>query len=208
MKIPVIILSIFAMAVFLAGCNNQPAGNQLTVVNKALPDSNIYKNTILEKAFNKLQAGDSLSTQVIEDFSGDIGTRADFFGLLSRFNKGKLFPTKYYNFESAAESALSNWLEYPTELDTIPSTIAFIKKVDITENETTFIYYVFQFKTEEPHWAAKEGWMMGVVGPYFRTSRPYDWTSGTFSRLTKINDITPEKEVDWVHNNVFKKSPD
>jgi hypothetical protein len=208
MKIPAVQLYPCVIIIFLAGCNNHPQEkNALDVVRKkSLPDSQ-YKNTVLEEAFTKLKRGDTLSKSAIENFSKDIETRADFYGLLAGFNKEILFPKEYYSLEKASESILANWLEYPTELDTVPSKIELLKKVDYTENNTTFTYFVFQFKTEEPHWAAKDGWMMGVAGPYFKTSKPYDFTSGTFSRFIKTKETTPEKEVEWVHENVYKKNP-
>jgi hypothetical protein len=124
--------------------------------------------------------------------------------MLWTIHKQDLFPRKYYNFENATESALVGWLLYPTELDTIPSKIELLKKVDLSENDSTFTYYVYRFKTDPPHWAAKNGWMLGVVGPYFSDSEPYDWSKGTFSRFNKQTEITPEKEVQWAHKNIFR----
>jgi hypothetical protein len=48
--------------------------------------------------------------------------------------------------------------------------------------------------------------MLGVVGPYFRNSNPYDWPRGIFSKFSKIAETTPEKEVAWVHKNVYEKN--
>lgn len=171
-------------------------------------DEKKYDSTVFELAFKKLNSGDTLSNAEIQEFSKNIETRADFYNLLAEFNKESLFPHEYYSFEKAAESVMTNWLLYPTELDTIPSKIEVVKKIDLRENDTTFTYYVLKFRTEKPHWAAADGWMLGVVGPYFTNSKPYDWTTGTFSRLSKINEITPEKEVEWTHKNIFRKSPE
>lgn len=57
----------------------------------------------------------------------------------------------------------------------------------------------------EPHWAAESGWMLGVVGPYFDDSLPYDFPGTTFCRLSKIEEITVEEEVKCVHENMTMK---
>ena len=44
--------------------------------------------------------------------------------------------------------------------------------------------------------------MLGVVGPYFDDSRPYDFTS-TFSRInSKLGEISAKDEAKWVHENI------
>jgi hypothetical protein len=50
--------------------------------------------------------------------------------------------------------------------------------------------------------------MMGLVGPYIKNSKPYDWVNGTFSRFNKVKETTPQKEVEWCHKNVYGKSPE
>ena len=210
MNIPVSKQCFFiATAILIVACGQQqpkklPAD---TPIQPVYEDTD-YNNTVFEGAYKRLKSGDTLSKSEIEGFSEDLATRSDFYKLLADFNKQHLFPGKYYTFEKAAEGNLADWLSYPTELDTIPSKIELVKKVDLVENDTTFIYYVLKFKTEPPHWAAKDGWMLGIVGPYFKGSHPYDWTTGTFSRFTKAKNMKPETEVKWTHQNIFRKSPE
>ena len=201
-------LSLILVITFSHCDNNQNAKKSKKFLTPVFNDASKYDSTVFEEAFHKLNSGDTLSKLEIKKFSDNFETRADFYDLLTDFKKESLFPTEYYTFEKAAESALVNWLLYPTELDTIPSKIELLKKVNFSENDTTFTYYVFKFKTNEPHSAAKDGWMIGVVGPYFINSKPYDWTDGTFSKFSKIKETSSEKEVEWAHNNVYKKNPD
>jgi hypothetical protein len=93
---------------------------------------------------------------------------------------------------------------YPTELDTIPSEIAFVSKEEVSEADSAFTYYVFKFRTELSHWAGKEGWMLGCVGPYKKFDEPYTWPKATFSRLSRIESITPSEEVKWTHFHVYR----
>jgi hypothetical protein len=170
-------------------------------------DTSKYDSTVFASAYSRLRAGKQLSPFEIEKFADGIDTRQDFYNLLDEVGELKLFPAKYNTFEKAAETIMTGWLLFPTELDTVPSKIELVESVSFSEHDSLFTYYVMRFKTEEPHWAAKDGWMVGVVGPYFATSHPYDWTSGTFSRFTRIDETTPEKEVKWVHENVYRKNP-
>lgn len=193
----------------LSNCNSHPKyNNPSNISTKELPDNSEYDSTVLEEAYYKLKANDKLSILEIKTFSKAPEIRSNFYRLLKSFNAELLFPQELYTFEKGAESDLVNWLLFPTELDTIPSKIEFLKKIDHSKDGTIFTYYVFQFRTKEPHWAAKNGWMIGVVGPYFKNSNPYDWTNGTFSRLTKVSEATPEEEVIWTHNNIYEKSPE
>ncbi len=195
--------------IILSHCDTQQTvKKESKFVKKIQLTPNKYSNTIFEEVYKKLKSGDTISKIEIADFSKDSDTRGDFYELLSEFDKLNLFPNEYKNFEKASESILTNWLEYPTELDTIPSKIEFLKKVTFIEKDTTYIYYAFQFRTDEPHWAAKDGWMIGVVGPYFTNSKPYDFTKGTFSRFTKTKETSSEKEVQWAHENVYKRNPE
>lgn len=53
------------------------------------------------------------------------------------------------------------------------------------------------------HWAAKNGWIIGVVGPYFDDSNPFDFPQATFSRVSSMLDkASPDDEAKWVHDNI------
>jgi hypothetical protein len=202
-------ITLIISAIFVTGCNSYDTSvNKVKSKTHQTLSTTEYDSTIFEDAFHKLNSGGTLPTTTIDSFAQRLDTRADFYDLLSKFDRQDLFPKEYQTFEKAAESRLTIWLEYPTELDTVPSKIELLKKVEFLENDTTYTYYVFQFKTDEPHWAAKDGWMVGVVGPYFKNSNAYDWAKGIFSKFSKISETTPEKEVAWVHKNVYQKNGD
>jgi len=108
----------------------------------------------------------------------------------------------------SAESHLANWLEFPTELDAIPDEMEHIKRVSIDfDGQGNNVHYeVFKYRVNEPHWAAKDGWILGVVGPYFDDSEPYSPAVATFSRVSStVDKMTPEEEARWVHENISMK---
>jgi len=100
-------------------------------------------------------------------------TRELTYRLLYYFRQELLFPQEFYTMEMAAESNLVNWLEFPTELNALLDQIEYIQRVSIDEDRgSVFYYHVFQFSVIEPHVPAKQGRMIGVVGPYFGDSKP------------------------------------
>jgi hypothetical protein len=141
-------------------------------------------------------------------YAQDPITREMTYKLLYHFNKEIDFPSEFCTILMGAESNLFNWLEFPTELNAFPDQIEHIKKVSILEGEENpFYYHVYRFRVDEPHISAKSGWMIGVVGPYFQDSKPFDTPTATFSRLKTVSEVSPEEETVWVHDNIFKREP-
>ena len=162
----------------------------------------------IKPLYDILANGQTPTQEDIYDYAKNLLTRETAFRLLKEHGKSDLFPTAFYNIEKGAESNLATWLEFPTELDGCPDEMEHVKKVSIDfDGENNFVHYhVFKFRTNEPHWAAKEGWMVGVVGPYFDDSDPYDFPHATFSRLSsKFGTTSPDEEAAWVHKNISLK---
>jgi len=178
-------------------CNSKPKAQAITI-----PDE--YVNTVFEPIAYKLASGKRPNTEEIDSFTRKPEYRRDFYYLLVGYDMENLFPKRYNNFEMAAESHMVNWLKFPTELDTIPSKIELISKELIQDSDTTFTYYVFKFKTEPPHWAAKDGWMIGCVGPYKKSDISYAWARGTFSRFNSIDSISTKDEAKWCHEHIYR----
>ena len=91
-----------------------------------------------------------------------------------------------------------NWLVYPTELGRVPDEIELMKVVPIDTGLAGGIYdyYLFRFRTLEPHWAAKNGWIAGVSGPFHRQASPTVHALGhTFSTFTKWEAMHPDDHV-------------
>ncbi|PTS94925.1 hypothetical protein DBR27_17410 [Flavobacterium sp. HMWF030] len=157
----------------------------------------------IEPIYEKLRNGVELTSEEILPFASNILTRESTYQLLKQFKKIELFPEIYYTIEKGAESSLANWLEFPTELDACPDQIELQEKVTIDFDGENVYYYVFKFRTNEPHWASKDGWILGVVGPYFDHSKPYDYPISAFSRLSsKLSEIAAKDEAKWVHDNI------
>lgn len=159
----------------------------------------------IKPIYEKLKNDEPISLDEILPYAQNILTREATFQLLTEYNKTDLFPAEYNNLIKGAESNLANWLEFPTELDACPDELEHIKRVtfDIDGQEKLAHYEVFKYRVNEPHWAAKDGWILGVVGPYSDNSKPYDFPHATFSRISStLEKISPEEEAKWVHENI------
>jgi hypothetical protein len=109
-----------------------------------------------------------------------------------------LFPSRFLTQQAFAESAMVQWLVYPTELGSAPDQIELKKVVGIDTDSPDGIldYYVFRFRTLAPHWAAKDGWMAGIAGPFLRKDAPSPVAyGGTFSRFESWSAKTPEAHL-------------
>lgn len=159
----------------------------------------------IKELYSKMENGEHLTHEDVAPFAENVLTRETTFQLLKDHSKTDLFPQEYYSIVKGAESNLATWLEFPTELDACPDEIEHIKRVTIDfDGQNNFVHYeVFKYSVNEPHWAAKDGWMLGVVGPYFDDSKPYDFPHSTFSRIgSTIDKVLPEEEAKWVHENI------
>ncbi len=176
-------------------------------VNKQNQELNEKRFQRIKYLVDKFESGHNPTDDEVRPFATNLATREDTYGLLKEKDKLSLFPSDLLTIEKGAEASLATWLEFPTELDALPNEIEHLKKVTIPfDNENNVHYHVFKFRVDEPHWAAKDGWMLGVVGPYFDDSKPYDSPGATFSRLSsRLGTIEPEEEAKWVHNNISMK---
>jgi len=159
----------------------------------------------VQPLLERLDNGEAIDQSIVLPYAADFKTRQLTYELLTDFGKPDLFPREYYTLIKGAESQLANWLEFPTELDAFPDEIEYSKRVSIDfDGEGNFVHYeVFKYRVNEPHWAASNGWMLGVVGPYFDDSNPYDHACFTFSRTSStVDKVSPEEEVKWVHENI------
>ena len=96
------------------------------------------------------------------------------------------YPDEYLSQEYFAISDMVNWLIYPTELARAPHDIEVVRSVSTVIDGRAFVHYVLRFRTDPPHWAAENGWMLGVSGPFlvFDGPDPTAWgdTFSTFAR--------------------------
>lgn len=199
MKTFLIILGLIILVIAIFGLY------RLVTVKRQNTKLNAERFERVKELYNKLESGQNLTEKDVLPFAQNLLTRESSYELLRDQNKTDIFPKEYYTIVKGAESNLANWLEFPTELNACPDEIEHLKRVTYDfDGQNNFVHYeVFKCRVNEPHWAAKDGWFLGVVGPYFDDSKPYDFPHATFSRINStLNKITADEEAKWVHENI------
>ncbi|UTW66974.1 hypothetical protein KFE94_02335 [bacterium SCSIO 12643] len=170
-------------------------------------DKDIFEK--VKPLINSLDKKTTIDHELINKLANDPGTRGILYSILEEHNKTNLFPDKYNNFKSSAESSLVYWLLHPNELGDRPDQIEYVQKVtreqEVNNKNQKLDYYVFKFKMNPPHWAADDGWTIGIAGPYDNDNVPYDFAPGTFSSFEKFDSKSPDEHVDWLHGTLNKK---
>lgn len=152
-----------------------------------------------------LARGEAPPETLLVRYAGDRETRKVLFDALEFAKRADLFPAKYLTWELMAEADLVAWLCHPNELSAPPSEIELAGKVpapDASSPDQT--YFVFRYRMHEPHWAAKDGWLAGVAGPYATARPPASSASGTFSRFEAMDSRSLLEHVALAHKNVFR----
>jgi hypothetical protein len=198
--LPIIILVLIAIAGFVV--------YRILSVQKAGRESLQRRYKRIQSLYDKIENEQPVTPEDVYPFAKDRLTRVATFTLLKDHELQDLFPPEFLSIEKAGESYLANWLEFPTELDGCPDEVEHIKRVTFDfDEQCNFVHYeVYKYRINEPHWAANNGWMLGVVGPYFDDSQPYDHPQATFSRTDHtIDKVSPDEEAKWVHENITNK---
>lgn len=160
------------------------------------------KYKAIQPIIRDLAAGKTLNQKKVMALAKSPSLRYAVFKVLEAYDKRDLFPAEYFTCEKGAESFLVTWLEFPTELGVTPDEIELLTMVSVDEGASD--YFVFKYITRAAHWIA-DGWMIGVCGPYGRESMPFDIPTRVFSRFKRLDSVTPESEVQWVHKHIRQK---
>jgi hypothetical protein len=152
----------------------------------------------LDPIGEKIDAGQFVSPQEIETLAARSEIRFMLFAMLREMKRPELLPTKYSSSVAQGESALAYWMMHPNELQDAPEAIELVETVKrpIDGQETDF--HVYRYKMPAGHWAAKDGWILGLAGPMKRGIEPYSEMPGAFSRVGDIDGkVKPSELVDW-----------
>lgn len=81
-----------------------------------------------------------------------------------------------------------------------------MKEIPWTQGQPTEAcrFFVFRFRTKPPHWAAKDGWLAGVAGPYWENEEPDLVPAGVFSRFEAFDSCSPDEHLNKTVELVMK----
>jgi hypothetical protein len=149
---------------------------------------------------DRLVAGQAPDPADLERFAEARETRKVLYDRLEHHGKLDLFPAAYRTPEAMAEADLVAWLHHPNELAAVPDEIELMATLPVPGAASPGArYFLFRFRTKPPHWAASDGWMAGVAGPYPPAAPFTPHAAGTFSRFDAYDSRTPEEHVRLIH---------
>jgi hypothetical protein len=147
-----------------------------------------------------LERGDTPAAESLLSFAKDRVTRKVLYDSLAEHDKVELFPQEHRTWEAFAEADLVAWLCHPNELGAPPDEIELTMQLPAPgDAEGPNRYFLLRFRTHPPHWAAGDGWMAGVAGPYDVEKEPEPHALGTFSRFGAYDSRRPEEHVEATH---------
>jgi len=157
----------------------------------------------------RLEAGEEPPAEDLERFAADRSTRKVLHEELEAHGKLDLFPARFLTQEAMAEADLCAWLNHPNELAAVPDDIELMEILPAPGDADAGRYYLFRYRMHSPHWAANDGWMAGVAGPYPADGPVARFAPGTFSRFERWDTRTPDEHVRVTHDLVVerKESP-
>ncbi len=145
----------------------------------------------------KLAAGEVPTPDEIERVARVSFARADLYQILKLFERLDLFPQHLKTPEAQAEATLVYWLIHPNEMQDAPEDIELVEKVVRELDGDSCDFFVFRYRMPDGHWAAGDGWQLGVSGPFRKNDLPYSDFAGAFSRFDKYGEVEPSELVDW-----------
>ena len=152
----------------------------------------------LDPIGQKIDAGGAVSPEEIGSLAAPPEIRHMLFGLLREMGRPDLLPTKYSSSIAQGESALAYWMMHPNELQDAPEAIEFVETVKRAVDGQEADFHVYRFRMSAGHWAAKNGWMLGLAGPMETAVEPYSHLPGAFSRAGDSDGkVKPSELVDW-----------
>jgi len=145
-----------------------------------------------------IREGGPTPTEDIARLAERPDTRGGLYQALHELGRPVLFPEQYSELHQIAESHLVVWLLHPNELRSMPDEIELVKAIEREEGDPPkkCRFFVFKFRTHPPHWAAKDGWMAGIAGPYWDGEEPLYSPPGVFSRLESFDSLPPEEHLE------------
>ncbi|MCC6488561.1 MAG: hypothetical protein IT364_13780, partial [Candidatus Hydrogenedentes bacterium] len=154
-----------------------------------------------------LEAGKTPDPVLVQRFAKAAATRKVLWEVLESHKRLDLFPEEYGTQELLAEADIVLWLCHPNELQSPPDEIELMATLPSPAStpDKPANYYVFRYRANPPHWAANDGWMAAVAGPYAANGDPTPYAPATFSRFEAYDSRTPEEHMTVTHDLIMGK---
>ncbi len=153
---------------------------------------------LIAPIIDKLDAGQTPTAEQVEQVANISFVRPSLYNILKHFECLDLFPKHLTAPEAQAEAKFVFWMMHPKELQAAPDKIELVEKITRKLNGEPCDFYVFRYRMSTEHWAAKDGWLLGLAGPFIENDVPYSDISSAFSRVSdKYGEVKSKELVDW-----------
>ena len=153
---------------------------------------------LLDPIGEKFDAGEEVTAHEVYALAERPELRYMLFTGLREMGHGDLLPHDFDDPVCQAEASLAYWMMHPNELQDPPASIEHVAALTRPAGSREAAFHVFRYRMAEGHWAAKDGWLLGVVGPMDDTVEPYTALPSAFSRCSdKHGEVSPDELVDW-----------
>jgi hypothetical protein len=152
---------------------------------------------VVDPIAERLEKKETVAADEIADLSRQPQFRPMLYQMLRVFERLELFPIQDLSIQAQGEAALAYWMMHPNELQDAPSEIVLVEEIerDLTDGKGKFL--IFRFRMPSGHWAEKDGWLLGLAGPFFKGDPPYSGVASGFARCTdKFGEVKPSELVD------------
>jgi hypothetical protein len=160
----------------------------------------------LEPLLTSLNAGDGGSLLEVDELAARPELRYVLFAALLQVGRSDLVPTALASSVEEGKSALAYWMMHPNELQDAPESIEFLETIQRTVDGRQADFHVYRYRMAAGHWAANDGWLLGLAGPMPVGVEPYSVMPGAFARASDTDGKTiPAELVDWYVGMLLQK---
>lgn len=162
---------------------------------------------VVDPLAQKLSKKEPVTAEEIASLCRQPQYRPMLYQMLKHFERLDLVPSDVLSIEAQGAGILAYWMMHPNELQDAPDEIELVEAIekDIQGERATFL--VYRYRMPSGHWAEKDGWLLGLAGPFVASEVPYSGLATAFSRCSDKYGVTqPEELVDWYVKLVTRKS--
>ena len=161
---------------------------------------------VLDPIAERLSRKEAVTPEEITNVSRQPQFRPMLYPLLKHFERLDLFPPADMSTTAQGAGLLAYWLMHPNELQDAPSEIELVQEVDRDLQGKNARYLVFRYRMPTGHWAERNGWILGLAGPFLDGDVPYPNVAAGFSRCNdKFGEMNPADLVDWYIGMINRK---
>lgn len=154
----------------------------------------------LDPVGRKLAGNEAVAAEEVAALADRPELRPMLYSLLKHYERLELFPERHLDVRAQGEAMLAYWMMHPNEFQDAPERIEFVEAMErpLDDEGTKGEFLVFRFRMADGHWAAGDGWLLGLAGPFFDGDVPYSGIAAAFSRASdRHGEVEPAEMVDW-----------